>query len=77
MRVPDDIVERLASGDEFTEVDRVGTNEIIARKQAYDMVKHWQYKMVPVLISLITKIQEQDKQIEMLEYQTKWRKRRP
>ena len=76
MRVPDDIVERLASGDEFTEVDRVGTNEIIARKQAYDMVKHWQ-KMVPVLISLITKIQEQDKQIEMLEYQTKWRKRRP
>ena len=71
------LVESLARGEEFEEVDPIGTNYQDARRQAYGILKNWNVNMVHVLIKLITKIQEQDKQIEMLEYQTKWRKRRP
>lgn len=77
VRVMGNVVELLASGDDFAEVERIGTNEQEARRQAYAILEHWQYTMVPVLVALITEIQKQDKQIEMLEYQTKWRKRRP
>jgi len=72
-----DIVETLASGGTFEDVEPIGTNYDTARRQAYSIVSCWNMTMVPVLIKLITKIQEQDKTIEMLEYQTKWRKRRP
>lgn len=77
MILPDNLVEILARGDDFEEVEQIGTNEQDARRQAYEILGHWQYTMVPVLIALITKIQQQDNSIEMLEYQTKWRKRRP
>lgn len=77
MRQPDDIVEILASGGEFEEVDRIGTNEELARRQAYEIMHHWDFEMIPVLIALVTKIQEQAKSIEMFEYNQKWRKRRP
>ena len=71
------IINDLAEGKDFEDVDPVGTNYADARRQAYGIVKNWNVNMVAVLIKLITEIQLKDKQIEMLEYQTKWRKRRP
>ena len=77
MRQPDDIAEVLANGDDFQDVDPVGTNYEKARLQAYAILDHWNHQMIPVLTALITKIQEQQKSIEMFEYNQKWRKRRP
>jgi hypothetical protein len=76
MSMPDNIVQLLANG-ECSHVDPVGHNAIDARQQAYEILIHWEHEMVPVLIALITKIQQDAKSIEMLTYQTKWRKRRP
>ena len=72
-----DIVESLAKGEDLEDVDPVGTNYADARRQAYGIVKMWNVNMVAVLIKLITELQLKDKQIEMLKYNQKWRKRRP
>ena len=77
MPVPDDIVETLARGGDFEDVDPVGTNYELADEQAYGILKNWNVNMVSVLIALITKIQQDKKTIEMFEYNQKWRKRRP
>ncbi len=71
------LLDDLSEGKDFEDVDPVGTNYVEARQQAYCILKNWNVNMVPVLIKIITEIQLKDKQIEMLEYQTKWRKRRP
>jgi len=76
MKQPHDIVERLARG-EVTSVDAVGTNHAKAWKQASDIVNNTTMTTHGVLVALITRMQEQDKSIEMFEYTQKWRKRRP
>ena len=73
--MPDDIAEVLAKG-ECPVVDNVGTNAQDAGIYARSIVVNHD-DMVPVLIALITKIQEQTKSIEMFEYTQCWRKRRP
>lgn len=81
-RMPDDLVERLATGD-FTSPEDCpdlqwgGENSCTARRQAHVIAANHYHEMEPALMALITRIQEQDKEIEMLQYQTKWRKRRP
>ena len=74
--LPDDLVEQIASG-ECHEVDSVGTDFINARRQAYEILGLWNMQMTPVLVALITKIQQQQKAIKMFEYNQRWRKRRP
>ena len=71
------LIEKLANGEEFDEVEPIGTNYEEARRQAYGILKNWNVNMVHVLIKLITEIQKRDKQIEMFEYTQCWRKRRP
>ena len=73
----DDLLESLARGEDFQDVDPVGTNYEDARRQAYGILKNWNVNLVYVLIKLITEIQKKDKQIEMFEYTQCWRKRRP
>lgn len=71
------IIEQLANGEYFEYVDPVGTNYAEAHRQANGIAKNWNVNLVDVLIVLITEIQKKDKQIEMLEYNQSWRKRRP
>ena len=77
MKMPNDIVERLARGEEPPKIDIVGTNSDDAYTQANQIAVEHYGNMVPVLMALITRMQEQDKSIEMFEYNQKWRKRRP
>ena len=73
--IPDDIAERLAKGEEPIN-DPVGTNYQEACRQSCEIVRT-QDSIGPALVKLIMKIQEQQKAIEMFEYNQGWRKRRP
>ena len=72
-----DVVNRLAHGEIIT-IDPVGTDYSDAVKQARDIwAYHQAHGIQQALVALITKIQQDAKTIEMLEYNQKWRKRRP
>lgn len=77
MKLDDDIALLIAEGNEVPEIDMVGENAWTADTQANQIAVRHFHDMVPVLKALITKIQEQQKAIEMFEYNQKWRKRRP
>lgn len=78
MKLTDNIVERLAAGDAPPLIDPVGDNYKVACEQAAAILKNQFGPHVTLsLLALITKIQQQQKSIEMLEYNQKWRKRRP
>lgn len=76
--ISDDFIQLMAEGCEPPIVDPVGTNYVEAVEQARGILMHYEHdKLVPVLVALIAKIQQQQKSIEMFEYNQKWRKRRP
>ena len=77
MKQEHDIIERLARGDEPPKIDMCGENAWTANTQANQIAVHHHHNMVDVLKAMITRMQEQDKSIEMFEYTQKWRKRRP
>lgn len=77
MKLDDDIALLIAEGNEVPEIDMCGENAWNADTQANQIAYRHFHDMVPVLKVLITKIQQQQKAIEMFEYNQKWRKRRP
>lgn len=76
--IEDGFIDAMAAGAEPPLVDPVGTNYVEAVEQARGILMHYEHdELVPVLVALIAKIQQQQKSIEMFEYAQKWRKRRP
>ena len=76
--IPDNIAQLLAEGVPPPYIDPVGTNYKDALDQAERIgIMQPRHATTAVLLALITKIQEQQKQIEMFEYSQRWRKRRP
>ena len=76
--IDEGFIEAMAVGAEPPLVDPVGTNYKEALEQARGILMHWEHAdLVPVLVALIAKIQQQKSTIEMFEYNQNWRKRRP